>query len=222
MSILLHIDSSPMGEASISRQLTGEFVRRWRSANPEGEVIARDLATTAIPVIDAAWIAANYTSKESRTQKQHDILALSTELTGELLRAEESVIGVPMHNWGPSSGFKLWTDQIVRFGETVALTPSGMKGMLGQKRVTLFVTAGRDFAARSGDGSRNHLEPWLRTFFGNLGVRDLRLVFADGTAAVRRGTADRDAFLAPHIQAMQALVGLKTSERQQEIGLFGR
>ncbi len=208
MSILLHIDSSPMGEASISRQLTGEFVRRWRYANPDGEVIYRDLATTAIPVIDAAWVAANYTPKESRTPKQHETLALSTVSTGELLRADESVIGVPMHNWGPSSGFKLWTDQIVRFGETVALTTSGMKGMLGQKRVTLFVTAGRDFSAQSTDASRNHLEPWLRTFFGSLGVRDLRLVFADGTAAVRRGTTDRDSFLAPHIQAMHSLVGL--------------
>ena len=208
MSILLHIDSSPMGETSISRQLTGEFARRWRSANPAGEVIYRDLATTEIPVIDAAWVAANYTPQESRTQKQHDILALSTELTGEVLRADESVIGVPMHNWGPSSGFKLWIDQIVRFGETVALTPSGMKGMLDQKRVTLFVTAGRDFSAHSADASRNHLEPWLRTFFGSLGVRDLRLVFADGTAALRRGATDRDAFLAPHMQAMQSLIGL--------------
>jgi FMN-dependent NADH-azoreductase len=31
----------------------------------------------------------------------------SSPMTGELLDADEYVIGVPMHNWGPSSSFKL-------------------------------------------------------------------------------------------------------------------
>src|SRR5262249_11166479 len=130
MPILLHIDSSPMGDASISRCLTREFVQRWRIANPHGEVISRDLTTIGIPVIDAAWVAANYTPRESRTRHQNDLLAVSTELTGEVMRADEYVIGVPMHNWGPASSFKLWVDQIVRFGETVDLTPAGIKGSL--------------------------------------------------------------------------------------------
>ena len=207
MPTLLHIDSSPMGESSISRQLTREFAERWRIANPRGQVISRDLAATAIPVIDAAWVAANYTPRESRTARQHEILALSTELTRELLDADEYVIGVPMHNWGPAACFKLWVDQVVRFGETVALTPSGIKGTLECKRATIFMAAGRNFGARSADAARNHLEPWLRTFFGNLGIQNLQLVLADGTAAVKNGRIERAAFLAPHIEAMQSLVG---------------
>lgn len=202
MPILLHIDSSPMGEASISRRLTAEFVQRWRRANPQGEVISRDLTTIAIPVIDAAWISANYTPRESRTQQQNDLLALSTELTRELLDADEYVIGVPIHNWGPSSSFKLWMDQVVRFGETIALTPSGMQGTLDKKRLTCFITAGRRYGPHSEDAPRNHLEPWLRTFFGNLSVRDMRFIFADGTAEVRHGRIGRAAFLAPYIEAM--------------------
>src|SRR5262245_20030769 len=114
MSVLLHIDSSPMGVgSSISRHLTREFVRQWRIANPQGRVIYRDLAAMQIPMVDASWIAANYTPVESRTQGQKHHLALSTELTRELLDADEYVIGVPMHNWGPSAGLKLWADQIV-------------------------------------------------------------------------------------------------------------
>ncbi len=205
MAILLHIDSSPMGEASISRHLTREFVRQWRRANPQGTVLSRDLARIAIPVVDAAWVAANYTPAESRTQQQNELLALSTELTNELLRADEVVIGLPMHNWGPCTSFKLWVDQIVRFGETVALTPSGIEGTLDNKRITCFVSAGRDFSRHSENAARNHLEPWLRTFFGSLGVPDLRLIFADGTSAVKNGQIDRAAFLAPHLETMQSL-----------------
>jgi FMN-dependent NADH-azoreductase len=157
-------------------------------------------------VIDAAWVVANYTPRESRTQQQNELLALSTELTRELLGADECVIGVPMHNWGPPSSFKLWVDQVVRFGETVALTPSGIIGTLDKKRVTIFISAGRHFGTRSADANRNHLEPWIRTLFGSLGVTDLRLIFADGTADVKRGTIDQAAFLAPHLEAMQSLI----------------
>jgi FMN-dependent NADH-azoreductase len=75
---LLRIDSSPMGEAAISRQLTMEFVQSWLKANPQSTVMKRDLTTTTIPVIDAAWVAANYTPKESRTHQQNELLKLST------------------------------------------------------------------------------------------------------------------------------------------------
>lgn len=205
MSTLLHIDSSPLGEDSISRCLTREFVRRWRLANPQGQVISRDLATTHIPVIDAKWIAANYAPAESRNQQQNDVLALSTRFSRELLDADEYVIGAPMHNWGPSASLKLWTDQIVRFGRTTLITPTGLKGTLDKKRVTFFVTAGRRYDRDSENAAKNHLEPWLRSFFGDLGVRDMHFVFVDRTAQVRNGKIGLAAFLAPHMEAMQSL-----------------
>lgn len=205
MPILLHIDSSPMGEASISRPLTTEFERLWRVANPRGEVLRRDLAAMQIPAVDADWVAANYQPEESRMPRQSQLLALSTELTRELLRADEYVIGVPMHNWGPCAVFKLWADQIVRFGETILLTPSGMKGNLGTKKVTIFAAAGRSYRPGAEDPSRNHLVPWLRTFWENLGVTDLHIHFIDGAGAVRWGKISQQAFLAPHLAAVESL-----------------
>ena len=47
MSTLLKIDSSPLYERSVSRQLTAAFTNKWTSAHPEGTVIDRDL--------NAAW-----------------------------------------------------------------------------------------------------------------------------------------------------------------------
>jgi FMN-dependent NADH-azoreductase len=205
MPVLLQIDSSPMGDFSISRSLTGTFARRWAATNPGGRILYRDLAATTMPVIDAAWVEANYTPKESRSREQEEMLALSSELTAELLEADEYVIGVPMHNWGPSSSFKLWADQIVRFGETMAITPNGLKGMLGSKRATFVIAAGRSYGPGSVDAGSNYLQPWLRTFFGNLGMTEMRFVFADGAAAVRYGRIDRAGFLAPYTEAIEAL-----------------
>jgi FMN-dependent NADH-azoreductase len=202
---LLHIDSSPMGEGCITRELTREFVQRWRCANPEGEVIPCDLTALDIPAVDAAWVDANYTPKEKRTPEQNRLLAPSTRFVEQLADAREYVIGVPMHNWGPSARFKLWADQIVRFGETVLITPSGLQGALGGKKATCFVAAGRRYGPGFTDTSNDHLSPWLRTFFGSLGIKDLHLIFADGTAAVRSGRISREAFLAPYFKAMDYL-----------------
>ena len=205
MLTLLHIDSSAIGENPISRRLTREFVNCWLSANPGGKVIRRDLATTAIPPVTAEWIAANLTPKESRTPKQNDVLALSTELTSELLQADEYVIGLPIHNWGPAASFKLWVDQIVRFGETIAATPSGPKGTLGEKRATFVIAAGRSYRPGSPDAPKNYVEPWLRTLFGYLGLKEMQFILADGAAAARYGRMNLETFLAPHIAAVQAI-----------------
>jgi len=194
-----------MGEHSISRHLTGEFTRLWRGTNPQGDVIYRDITTINIPVVNAAWIAANYTPQESRTPEQHRILALSTELSQELLEADEYVFGVPLHNWGAASSFRLWADQIVRFGRTMQITPSGLKGMLYGKRLTVFISAGRRYGRSFEDSSKNHLEPWLRTFFGDLGIQQMRVVLVDGTAAILRGETDMATFLRPHIASVRSL-----------------
>ena len=43
MANLLHIDSSPLGEASVSRALSREFVQNWKAANPGAKIVTRDL-----------------------------------------------------------------------------------------------------------------------------------------------------------------------------------
>ena len=57
MPTLLELDSSPLTETSVSRQLTAEYVRSWKLANPDGTLLTRDLAHTSIPPIDAAWVS---------------------------------------------------------------------------------------------------------------------------------------------------------------------
>src|ERR1700689_2058257 len=103
MATLLHIDSSPLYDRSVSRQLSGAFVDRWKSLHPGATVIDRDLNATSQPPISADWIGAAYTPEEARTPQQKKLLVLSDTLLAELERAEEYVIGVPMHNFGVPS-----------------------------------------------------------------------------------------------------------------------
>ena len=198
-----------MGEAAISRLLTKEFVQTWLSANPHSTVIIRDLTTITIPVIDAPWVAANYTPTESRTHQQNELLKLSTEFITELLDADEYVMGMPMHNWGPPSSFKLWVDQIVTASSSPERSLARKRATLTGKRATFIIAAGAVYAHGSANASKNYLVPWLSTLFGSLGIKDMQFVLADGTRETNKGKIDRIAFLAPHVEAIHALFAQK-------------
>jgi FMN-dependent NADH-azoreductase len=136
MATLLHIDSSPLYGRSVSRQLSGAFVERWKSLHPGATVIERDLNATSIPPISAEWVGAAYTPEEARAPQQKKQLELSDTLLAELARADEYVIGVPMHNFSVPSVLKLWIDQISRVGKTFSYengTPKGCSSVRRQR-----------------------------------------------------------------------------------------
>ena len=202
MPTLLHIDSSPLYGRSVSRQLPGAFVDQWKSSHPGGTVIDRDLNATAISPITAEWVGAAYTPEEARTPQQKELLAVSDKLLTELEQADEYVIGVPMHNFGVPSVLKLWIDQIARVGRTFNYGSGIPKGLLTGKKATFIIATGGIYDAQTQMSSFNFVEPYLRSVFGFLGVTDVTFLTTGGTAALNYGQ-DRDAFLAPHLEAVQ-------------------
>jgi FMN-dependent NADH-azoreductase len=203
MNTLLHINSSPLYGRSVSRQLTDAFVSQWKGSHPNGTVVDRDLNATPIPPVTAEWVGAVYTPEEARTPQQKELLALSDALLAELEQADEYVFGVPMHNFGVPSVLKLWIDQIARVGRTFSYADGGApKGLLTGKKATFIIATGGIYDAQTQMASFNFVEPYLRSVFGFLGVTDATFLTAGGTAALNRGL-DRNAFLAPHLQAVQ-------------------
>ena len=202
MSKLLHIDSSPLYGRSVSRQLTGAFITQWKSSHPNGTVVDRDLNATTIPPVTAEWVGAAYTPEKARTPQQKELLLLSDALLAELERADEYVFGVPMHNFGVPSVVKLWIDQIARVGRTFSYADGTPKGLLTGKKATFIVATGGIYDPQTQMASFNFVEPYLRSVFGFLGVTDVTFLTTGGTAALNYGQ-DRDAFLAPHLEAVQ-------------------
>jgi FMN-dependent NADH-azoreductase len=202
LSTLLHIDSSPLYGQSVSRELTAAFVTQWKVSHPEGRVVDRDLNATAISPINAEWVGAIYTPEEARTPQQREQLSLSDFLLAELEHADEYLVGVPMHNFGVPSVLKLWIDQICRVGRTFSYADGTPKGLLLGKRATFIIATGGIYDAQTRMASFNFVEPYLRSVFGFLGVRDATFITAGGSKVLSQGQ-DRDAFLAPHLQTVQ-------------------
>lgn len=203
MPTLLHIDSSPL-VGSVSRELTREFVRSWKTGHPAGTVIDRDLAAAPAPPIGASWIGAAYTPPDARTPEQAKMLALSDELIDELQRADEYVIGVAMHNFNIPAVLRLWIDQVVRKGRTFAYNENGPQGLLQGKKATVVVASGGVYAPDTPMASMNHIEPYMKTILGFMGVTDVKFIAAGGTASLMSGSVDRPAFLKPMVEEIHA------------------
>ena len=204
MPTLLVVNSSPFSETSVSRGLTSEYVENWKKANPNGKVITRDLTASSLKTIDAAWVGAAYTPKDARTAEQNEALAVSDTLLAELKAADEYVLGVPMHNFAVPAVLKLWIDQIARVGESFAYVDGAPKGLLIGKKATFLVASGGAYGAETAMASFNHVEPYLRTVFGFLGVTDTSFLSAGGAAALMYGQTDRATFLQPHFEAIRS------------------
>jgi len=176
---VLHIDSSPRFNASVSRDLTADIVARHVGA----QVIKRDLSKTPVPQTTEAWIGASFTPAEDRTADQKDTLALSDELVDELIAADTIVIGVPMYNFSVPSALKAWIDQVARPGRTFNYTENGPVGLLEGKRVIVAMATGGVPQGSDMDFATNYL-----TFFlGFLGITDVQFVAADGLNADEAG-----------------------------------
>ncbi len=202
MPTLLHIDSSPLYDRSVSRQLTSAFVSQWKVSHPDGTVIDRDLNATPTPPINAEWVGAVYTPEAARTPQQKELLTISDSFLAELEQADEYVFGVPMHNFGVPSVLKLWIDQIARVGRTFSYADGRPKGLITGKKATFILATGGIYDAGTQMASFNFVEPYLRSVFGFLGVTDATFLTTGGTAALNQGQ-DRDTFLAPHLQTVQ-------------------
>lgn len=119
MSYLLHVDSSSLGEASVSRQVAQSFLDGW-----SGMVVHRDLAASPVPHLSAAGITARVTDPAQHTEEQAAAAALQDELIDEFLGAGAYLFTVPMYNLTMPSVFKAWLDQIMVFGRTFKPSPA--------------------------------------------------------------------------------------------------
>ncbi|MEA1647574.1 FMN-dependent NADH-azoreductase [Nitrospirillum sp. BR 11164] len=180
---LLHIDSSPLAQASVSRQLTAAVVQAWQQANPSGEVVYRDVAAVAPAHLDAELLAvAKFGADQNLTPAQQAERALVDTLVDELLSADVVVIGAPMYNFSIPSQLKSYLDRLAQAGRTFRYTESGPQGLAGGRKVILVSSRGGKYAGTPYEAAMDHQEAYLKAFLGFLGMTDVTIIRAEGIA----------------------------------------
>lgn len=180
MANILHIDTSPRGDRSISRALSYEFVTSWKDTHSGDTVTYRDLGRNPVPHVDESWIAAAFTPPDVRPPELTEAIKLSDGLIDELLAADRYVFGVPMYNLSIPSTFKAYIDQIVRVGRTFAIGEGGYKGLVDSSKKALVITSrGGTFPPGTPYAAYDLQEPYIRTIFGFIGITDITFIHAD-------------------------------------------
>jgi len=178
MTTLLRIDSSARTTRSITHELADRFVDAWKSVEPDGRMITRDVGQQPPPVVTEAWIRAAFTSPEKRTEEMSDALSVSDMLIDEVQQADVLLFAAPLYNYGLPASLKAWVDQVVRIGRVYSFDLERgdfpIESVLSGKSAVVISSRG-EFGFHEGgvrDGW-NHLNPHLRTIATQLfGVAD--------------------------------------------------
>jgi FMN-dependent NADH-azoreductase len=171
---ILHIDSSMRHSGSVTRALAAKLVDRLCAASPGARTLRRDLAR-GVPLVDEAWIGANFTDPAERDDTQREALARSDELVAEIKAADILVIGLPIYNFGLPAALKAWIDMIARARETFRYTETGPQGLMTGKRALVVVASGGVPVGSAADFAT----PYLRHALAFIGITDVEFIAAD-------------------------------------------
>ena len=183
MAKILSIQSSINGTQSVSRQLSEEIIKQLKTTYPNSDVQIRDLSKEPVPHLEAAHFFALRTPEQERTQTQSAAAAYANELIDEIFEADFIVIGVPFYNFNIPSTLKSWLDHIAVPGRTFAYkNAAGIpEGLVKNKKVYLAIALGGVYSSEAMKAIDN-TEPYLRSFLGFLGMKDVTAFKAEGLA----------------------------------------
>lgn len=200
---LLHIDSSALGENSVSRRLSGEIAGRLKALHPVTDVVYHDLGRELPPHLTDTVLAALSGSQVQSQVLQPEIDA-SRAYIEELISADIVVIGAPMYNFSISSPLKAWIDRVVIAGKTFRYGEHGPEGLLAPGRKA-YVASTRGGVYDSTDLVwLDHQESYLKAVLSFIGLSNITFVRADGLSFGPQERADSIAGALTHIAALPA------------------
>lgn len=97
-AVLLEIQSSVRQQASISRQLSAEFIQVWRSRYPQAKHLIRDVGVSPPAHPTEVFTIAKYTPFSQRTPEMIAVLSNSDALIDEFLTADY-LVSVSCHDY---------------------------------------------------------------------------------------------------------------------------
>jgi FMN-dependent NADH-azoreductase len=196
---LLHLDASVLGDHSVSRQISAAIAGRIAAGHPGATVTYRDLAAQPLAHLSGGHLAA--AQGAAPADLADDLVAGQTALN-EFLAADTVVIGAPMYNFTVPSQLKAWIDRILIAGKTFRYGPNGVEGLAKGKRVIVAISRGNFYGPGAPAAAAEHLETYLKTVFGFIGVTDIEFVIAEG---VMVGPEHREKAITSALTAAHAL-----------------
>jgi FMN-dependent NADH-azoreductase len=181
MKKILHVISSPRGDASFSIQLGNAVINKILADYPGSTVRESNLVSKPFPHLEEAHLTSFFTPAESRTAEHTALAYHSDHAIQEIMEADILVIDAPVYNFNIHSTLKAWIDHIVRADITFKYDATGPQGMLKNKKVFIAIASGGVYS-EGPMKSKDFVEPYLRTILGFIGLVDITIFRVEGTA----------------------------------------
>lgn len=181
MKKILHITSSTSGEASYSIRLGKTLIEKIQQQHPGSSVLVRDVISDKAPDLIAERIAAMRTPEDQLTAEGKALVAYSDKVIAELMESDIIVIGVPMINFSIPAQLKAWVDNVARGGKTFKYGEFGPEGLITGKKVYLAIASGGIYSEGPMQ-AYDFIESYLRSVLGFVGMTDITVLRAEGTA----------------------------------------
>jgi FMN-dependent NADH-azoreductase len=180
MKKLLHIIATPRQEESRTLQVTQEFLKVFIQNHADWGVEELNISKEQLPSLTVKQVDGKYA------------LLGGKELSGELkeawkdiivhierfMLADAYLISTPMWNFSIPYTLKQYIDIILQPRYLFRYTPSGVEGLMKNKKMAIIISRGGDYGPDSPMHNFDFQEPYLRAVFGFVGITDISFVIA--------------------------------------------
>ena len=180
MAKVLYILSNPKTiDKSVSLKLGSEFIQEYQKENPNDEIVEIDLYKTEIPELDGAVLNFRNGNSDSDPNVLEKINQI-THFTEQFMEADKYIFVTPLWNLGLPAKIKSYIDTICISGRTFKYTPSGVQGLLKNKKC-LHIHSSGGFHSKD---PQNHADGYLKDIMSFLGVQDYKSIVVEGHQAL--------------------------------------
>lgn len=157
-----------MGDRSISRSISKEFLAAFNDSHPEAVIVSHDLAVDPIPHLDGETLFAGYTPEADRPATMQAKYEARMKLVNEVNEAKHILISTPMWNFSTPSVLKAWIDQIV---VTDVIKVTG--------KVTIIISQGGSYAPGAPRAGWDWETGLLKQVFVANGASDVEVILSE-------------------------------------------
>lgn len=179
MKKILHIVASPRGDDSRTLQVSEAFLDTFLAKNKDWVADELNLWKEPLPPMTMKRVDGKY------------VLMGGKNLSGELKEAWADIIqqierfksadlylvSTPMWNFNIPYAFKQYIDIIVQPNYLFHYTQNGPEGLIKDKKMIICTSRGGNYLPE-GMHAFDHQEPYLRTVFGFVGLKDITFINA--------------------------------------------
>ena len=185
MKKLLHVVASPRGEKSRTLKVARAFLERFRQRHAEWLVDEINLFEADLPVMAARQVDGKYVLLGNR-ELYGELREKWAEIEQHITRFKEAnayLISTPMWNFTIPYPLKQYLDILIQPSYLFHYVNGRAEGLLTGRRMVVISSSGGAYTAPEAL-SYDHVESYLRTVFGFVGVKDLCFIKADALDGV--------------------------------------